>query len=87
MSGGQQQQVAVCRALIGGRRLILADEPTGSVDSATGEVIMRLLRRQIDEGAGGLLVTHESRQAAWADRIIQLRDGRIVTGPGAGSGT
>jgi len=78
MSGGQQQRVAIARALVGPRRLLLADEPTGALDSATGEDIMRLLRTRVDAGAAGLLVTHEPRFAAWADRTIFLRDGRVV---------
>ena len=92
MSGGQRQRVAIARALIGSRTLVLADEPTGAVDSVTGEAILRLLRSRIDAGAAGLLVTHEPRHAAWADRVIYLRDGRIVddlgavAGSGAGSG-
>jgi putative ABC transport system ATP-binding protein len=78
MSGGQQQRVAIARALVGERRLVLADEPTGALDSDTGEAVLRLLRRRCDEGAAGVLVTHESRHAAWADRVVFLRDGQIV---------
>lgn len=78
LSGGQQQRVAIARAVVGGRRLILADEPTGALDSVTGEAVMRMLRSRIDEGAAGILVTHEPRHAAWADRMVFLRDGRIV---------
>jgi putative ABC transport system ATP-binding protein len=78
MSGGQQQRVAIARALIGPRRVVLADEPTGALDSATGEAVLRVLRRRVDAGAAGLLVTHESRHAAWADRVIFLRDGVAV---------
>jgi putative ABC transport system ATP-binding protein len=78
MSGGQQQRVAIARALVGPRRLILADEPTGALDSLTGEQIMKVLRRRVDAGAGGLLVTHEARHASWADRVVFLRDGVIV---------
>ncbi len=78
LSGGQQQRVAIARAVVGGRRLILADEPTGALDSATGESVMRMLRARVDQGAAGILVTHEARHAAWADRIVFLRDGRIV---------
>ena len=83
MSGGQQQRIAIARALVGPRRLVLADEPTGALDSTTGEQILRLLRRRVDEGAAGLLVTHEARHAAWADRVVFLRDGLVVdaTGP------
>ncbi|MBT0772664.1 ABC transporter ATP-binding protein [Kineosporia sp. J2-2] len=78
MSGGQQQRVAIARALVGPRRLVLADEPTGALDSLTGEAIMRVLRARVDAGAAGLLVTHDAQHAAWADRIVFLRDGRIV---------
>ena len=78
MSGGQQQRVAIARALVGERRLVLADEPTGALDSDTGEAVLRLLRRRCDEGAAGVLVTHESRHAAWADRVVFLRDGAVV---------
>ncbi|TFD74887.1 ABC transporter ATP-binding protein [Cryobacterium sp. Sr8] len=78
LSGGQQQRVAIARAVVGGRSLILADEPTGALDSTTGEVVLRMLRSRVDAGAGGILVTHDSRHAAWADRIVFLRDGRIV---------
>ncbi len=87
MSGGQQQRVAIARALVGTRRVVLADEPTGALDSATGEQIMRVLRARVDAGAAGLLVTHESRFAAWADRVVFLRDGVLVdtAGPVAGA--
>lgn len=78
LSGGQQQRVAIARAVVGGRSLILADEPTGALDSATGEVVLKMLRGRVDAGAGGILVTHDARHAAWADRIVFLRDGRIV---------
>jgi putative ABC transport system ATP-binding protein len=78
MSGGQQQRVAIARAIVGQRRLVLADEPTGALDSETGEDILRLLRARCDAGAAGVLVTHEARHAAWADRVVFLRDGVIV---------
>jgi putative ABC transport system ATP-binding protein len=78
MSGGQQQRVAIARALVGDRRLILADEPTGALDSKTGEGVLRLVRSKVDDGAAGVLVTHEARHAGWADRVIFLRDGVIV---------
>lgn len=78
MSGGQQQRVAIARALIGERRLVLADEPTGALDSVTGEAVLRLLRSRVDAGCAGVLVTHEARHAAWADRVVFLRDGSIV---------
>jgi putative ABC transport system ATP-binding protein len=78
LSGGQQQRVAIARALVGRRRLVLADEPTGALDSQTGEAVLRLLRAKVDAGAAGVLVTHEARHAAWADRVVFLRDGVIV---------
>jgi putative ABC transport system ATP-binding protein len=85
MSGGQQQRVAIARALVGDRRLVLADEPTGALDSETGESVLRLLRARCDAGAAGILVTHEARHAAWADRVVFLRDGTVVdqAGPAA----
>jgi putative ABC transport system ATP-binding protein len=87
MSGGQQQRVAIARALVGPRRLLLADEPTGALDSATGEEILRVLRARCEDGAAGVLVTHDARHAAWADRVVFLRDGVVVdqSGPAAGA--
>lgn len=82
MSGGQQQRVAIARALVGPRRLVLADEPTGALDSHTGEAVLRVLRARCDSGAAGLLVTHEARHAAWADRVVFLRDGAMVDDTG-----
>ena len=85
MSGCQQQRVAIARAIVGERRLILADEPTGALDSETGEAVLRLLRDRVDAGAAGVLVTHEARHAAWADRVVFLRDGRITDQTGSPS--
>ncbi|PZF86432.1 ABC transporter ATP-binding protein [Jiangella anatolica] len=82
MSGGQQQRVAIARALVGPRRLVLADEPTGALDSQTGEDVLRVLRARCDAGASGLLVTHEARHAAWADRVVFLRDGALIDDTG-----
>jgi putative ABC transport system ATP-binding protein len=78
MSGGQQQRVAIARAIVGDRRLILADEPTGALDSTSGHGVMEVLRERADAGAAVMLVTHEARHAAWADRVVFIRDGRIV---------
>jgi putative ABC transport system ATP-binding protein len=78
LSGGQQQRVAIARALVGERRLVLADEPTGALDSQTGEAVLRLLRSKVDAGVAAVLVTHDARHAAWADRVVFLRDGVIV---------
>ena len=83
MSGGQQQRVAIARAVVGERRLIPADEPTGALDTETGEEILRLLRARCDAGAAGVLVTHEARHAAWADRVVFLRDGVVIDETGA----
>lgn len=78
ISGGEQQRVAIARALVGERRLILTDEPTGALDTETGEDVLKLLRQRCDQGMAGVLVTHEARHAAWADRVVFLRDGRMV---------
>lgn len=78
LSGGQRQRVALARALVGDRRLLLADEPTGALDSRTGEEVMRLIRAACRSGAAAVLVTHDAQLAAWADRIVFVRDGRIV---------
>jgi putative ABC transport system ATP-binding protein len=83
LSGGQQQRVAIARALVGNRRLVLADEPTGALDSVTGDAVMRVLRARVDAGAAGLLVTHDARYAAWADRTVHLRDGLVAGTDGA----
>lgn len=77
ISGGQAQRVAIARALIGPRTVLLADEPTGALDTSTGEGVLRVLRSRIDAGAAGILVTHEPRFAAWADRTVMMRDGVI----------
>ena len=78
LSGGEQQRVAIARALVGGRQILLADEPTGALDSMTGESVMRLLRGHCDGGGTAILVTHDAAHAAWADRVVFLRDGRLV---------
>lgn len=80
LSGGQQQLVAVARAVIGNPRLILADEPTGSLHSSQGKMIMDLLKRLNDEGTTIIQVTHNEAWAAYGHRVIQLADGWIVDG-------
>ncbi len=78
LSGGQQQRVAVARALVGERSLLLADEPSGALDSAAAEDVVRLLADRARAGGAVLMVTHDSRMASWADRIVELRDGRLT---------
>lgn len=78
LSGGEQQRVAIARAFIGDRQLLLADEPTGALDSLTGEIVMRALREHCDEGRTAIVATHNAAHAAWADRVLFLRDGLLV---------
>jgi putative ABC transport system ATP-binding protein len=78
LSGGEQQRVAVARAVTGDRRLVLADEPTGALDTVTGDLVIELLAGQAAAGTAVVLVTHEPRFASWADRVVFLRDGRVV---------
>jgi putative ABC transport system ATP-binding protein len=78
LSGGERQRVAIARAIVGERRLLLADEPTGALDSVNGEAVMRLLRAATQRGVAGVVVTHEAQLAAWADRVVFLRDGHVV---------
>lgn len=78
LSGGEQQRVAVARAIVGGRGLILADEPTGALDSATADAIVELLARLAAAGTAVLLVTHDARFASWSDRVVIMRDGAVV---------
>jgi putative ABC transport system ATP-binding protein len=78
LSGGQRQRVAIARAIVGERGLLLADEPTGALDSVNGEVVMRLLRAATHRGVAGVVVTHEAQLASWADRVVFLRDGHVV---------
>lgn len=82
LSGGEQQRVAIARAVVGPRTILLADEPTGALDTVAGESIMRLLRRHCDGGGTGLFVTHDAAHASWADRVVFLRDGRITNHAG-----
>ena len=78
LSGGQQQRVAVARALVGSPAILLADEPTGNLDSTNGEAVMKLLHDLHDEGSTICMVTHDSRYAKDADRTVHLFDGQVV---------
>ena len=78
LSGGERQRVAIARAMIGGRHLLLADEPSGALDQANGEAVMRMLLSACKQGLAAVVVTHEAQLASWADRVVFLRDGRIV---------
>lgn len=78
LSGGESQRVAIARAVAGDRRLLLADEPTGALDSLNGEAVMRLLRTACKSGVAGVVVTHDAQLASWADRVVFVRDGRVV---------
>lgn len=81
LSGGEQQRATIARALVGTRHLLIADEPTGALDSLTAEAVMRMIRRRCDDyGAAVLLATHDPAVAGWADRVLYLRDGMLAEG-------
>jgi len=86
LSGGESQRVAIARAVVGERHLLLADEPTGALDSVNGEAVMRLLRTASRDGIAGIVVTHDAQLASWADRVVFLRDGRVVDQTASRSG-
>ncbi|MEZ4359236.1 MAG: ABC transporter ATP-binding protein [Kofleriaceae bacterium] len=78
LSGGQQQRVALARALVADAPIILADEPTGNLDSKTSHEVMKILQALVSDGKTVILVTHEAEIAAYASRVVTLRDGRVV---------
>ena len=78
LSGGQRQRVAIARAVVGDRQLVLADEPSGALDSANGETVMRLIHAACQRGMAAVVVTHDAQLASWADRVMFLRDGRVT---------
>jgi putative ABC transport system ATP-binding protein len=78
LSGGERQRVAIARAVVGERRLLLADEPSGALDSVNAEEVMRLLHEACKQGVAAVVVTHDAQLASWADRVVFLRDGRVV---------
>jgi putative ABC transport system ATP-binding protein len=89
LSGGERQRVAIARAVAGERRLLLADEPSGALDSVNAEGVMRLIHEACKRGVAAVVVTHDAQLASWADRVVFLRDGRAVdqTLPAAGPET
>jgi len=86
LSGGERQRVAIARAVVGHRQLLLADEPSGALDSINAEAVMRLVHTACRQGMAGVVVTHDAQLASWADRVVFLRDGRVIdqTAPAPG---
>jgi putative ABC transport system ATP-binding protein len=78
LSGGERQRVAIARAVVGERRLLHADEPSGALDSVNGDGVMRLILAACKRGVAAVVVTHDAQLASWADRVVFLRDGRVV---------
>jgi putative ABC transport system ATP-binding protein len=78
LSGGERQRVAIARAVVGERHVLLADEPSGALDSVNAESVMRLVRAACRKGVTGVVVTHDAQLASWADRVVFLRDGRMI---------
>jgi putative ABC transport system ATP-binding protein len=78
LSGGERQRVSIARAVVGERQLLLADEPSGALDSVSSEAVMRLIHAACKRGVAALVVTHDAQLASWADRVVFLRDGRIT---------
>ena len=78
LSGGERQRVAIARAVVGDRRLLLADEPSGALDSVNADEVMRLLHEACTRGVAAVVVTHDAQLAAWADRVVFLRAGRVT---------
>jgi putative ABC transport system ATP-binding protein len=78
LSGGERQRVAIARAVVGNRKLVLADEPSGALDSMNGEAVMRMLVAACHRGVASVVVTHDAQLASWADRVVFIRDGRMV---------
>ncbi len=78
LSGGERQRVAIARAVVGERSLLLADEPSGALDSVNGEAVMRIILSACHGGVAALVVTHDAKLASWADRVVFLQDGKAV---------
>ena len=86
LSGGERHRVAIARAVVGERSLLLADEPSGALDSANGEAVMRLIHTYCKRGTAAVVVTHDAQLASWADRVVFLRDGRVADQTAAPAG-
>ena len=86
LSGGERQRVAIARGVVGDRHLLLADEPSGALDSDNSETVMRMIHAACQRGIAAVVVTHDAQLASWADRVVFIRDGRIVdqTAPALG---
>jgi len=86
LSGGERQRVAIARAVVGDRHLLLADEPSGALDSANAEAVMRMIRTACKQDIAAVVVTHDAQLASWADRVVFIRDGRVIdqTAPAPG---
>ena len=86
LSGGERQRASIARAVVGEHQLLLADEPSGALDSVNGEAVMRMIRAACKRGLAAVVVTHDAKLASWADRVMFLRDGRVTdqTAPPAG---
>ena len=78
LSGGERQRVSIARAVVGDRHLLLADEPSGALDSTNGEAVMQLILNACKRGVAAVIVTHDAHLASWADRVVFLRDGHVV---------
>lgn len=78
LSGGERQRVSIARAVVGERHLLLADEPSGALDSTNGEAVMRMIVDACKRGVAAVVVTHDAHLASWADRVVYLRDGRAL---------
>ncbi len=78
LSGGERQRVAIARAIVGERHLLLADEPSGALDSANGDAVMKMIRGACKRGVAAVIVTHDAHLTSWADRVVFLKDGRII---------
>jgi putative ABC transport system ATP-binding protein len=78
LSGGERQRVSIARAVVGERKLLLADEPSGALDSTNGEAVMRMVLAACRQGVAAVVVTHDAQLASWADRVMFIRDGHMV---------